>query len=389
MESLVSRISSQRPACEMDYHHHYRAIENQHRLLLDAAERINSSSGDAGSGEDSTRARGSQARAGTPSRMIRAYSFDRGTQARRREGSAERKAKANVPGELKALKKLNHRPFSPSPSSSSSFSSLQPARSSKIISKTGRSTQDTSERQDVAGRQLAGDGGTAMKDPSSICELTGSRTVLRAKGELDRAVPDTQPSGTRPASRHGSLWSDAKRDALDAVSFSGETNLNSTFSSSCDFYPGGHEEPESPRHATREDLKLAIRPDSQSTTAGGDHVTNDSNQNDWDSTYNDLDFPQNGCADVEEPARGHLDPAEGTPHSVSPADQTKAVACEEVIDAKEDGRTDDSRGRNEAGEAHPTQPLTASTPVQNMCGDDGAAAATITSPKPLKVSINP
>ncbi|KAK8388128.1 hypothetical protein O3P69_020190 [Scylla paramamosain] len=372
MENLVSRISSQRPACEMDYHQHYRTIENQHRQLLDAVERINSSSGDAGSGEDSTRSRGGQARAATPPRMVRAYSFDRSTQARRREGSAERKSKAGAPGELKALKKFHHRSSSPSPSSS--FSSPQPVRSSRMISKSGRSLQDTGEGKGVSGRQVVGVKGNVMTESISKDELRGKRTLMRAKSELGRASPDIQPSGTRPPSRHGSLWSNAKQDAGDAASFSEDTNLNSTLSSSCDFYPGGHVDTESPRRATREDLKLAIRPDSQSTTAGGNHGAKDPNQNDWDSG-----------ADAEN-AAVHPDAVEAIQHSEPPGGQTDGTMGEKIT-GTEDRKIDDPGGLDETDDAHRAQTVATSTPVQNIGEDDGATAAVTTtthSPRRLK-----
>ena len=387
MENLVSQISSQRPACEMDYHQHYRTIENQHRLLLDAAEKVNSSSGDAGSWDDSTHVRGSQARAVTPPKMVRAYSFDRGIQARRREGSAERKAKPGVPGELKTLKKLHHRTPSPSPSSSS-FSSPQPVRSSKIISKAGRATQDINGRQNISGRQLVGVGRTALTESTSKCELAGSYTVLRAKSELDRVSPDTQPFGTCPASHPGSLWSNNKQDALDAASFSGEMNLNSTFSSSCDFYPEGHEEAESPHQASRQDLKLEIRPGSQSTIAGGDHDTNHPNVNGWDSRFNNLDFPQNGGAYIKH-SGVYLDTAEGAPQTLPLVDQTKAVVHKKVIDTDKDRIIDNPSNLDEAEDAHRTQAVMTSTHVQSVREDDIAANINVTSPKPLKVSINP
>ncbi|MPC13780.1 hypothetical protein E2C01_006524 [Portunus trituberculatus] len=371
MESLVSRISSQRPACEMDYHQHYRTIENQHRQLLDAVERINSSSGDAGSGEDSTRSRGTQVRAATPPRMVRAHSFDRSTQARRREGSAER-TKAGASGELKALKKFHHRSSSPSPSSS--FSSPQPARSSRIISKSGRLLQDTGEGKGVAGRQAMGLKSTAMTESISKDESRGKRGLLRAKSELGRASPDIRPSGTRPPSCHGSLWSNVRQDAADAASFSEDTNLNSTLSSSCDFYPGDHIEAESPRRATREDLKLAIRPDSQSTTAEGSHGAKDPNQNDWDS-YNDLDFPQNSAVDAEDAAI-YSGAVAGTKHSEPPDSKAEVTVGEKITNAGEDRKIDDPGGVDETDDVHRAQALATPTPVQHTGEDDTAAVAT-------------
>ncbi|KAG0730355.1 Enkurin domain-containing protein 1 [Chionoecetes opilio] len=377
MDSLVSRISSQRPACEKDYHQHYRSIENQHRQLLDATERINSSSGDGASCEDTTRTKGGQARAGTPPKMIRSYSFDRGTHGRRREGSVERKAKAGVPGELKALKKLNHRPSSPSPSSSS-FSSPQPARrSSRNVTKTGRLTQDTSGGQDVAVRQLTWGGKNAMTEPTNKSKLTRSGAVQRAKNAVDQASNDTQPTRTNPTSRPESPWTDAKQDAHDIASCSGETNLNSSFSSNCDFYPEGHEEPESPRLANREDLKLVIRPDSQSTTR--EHGTNDPNQEHWDSSFNNLDFPLNSEGDIEEPA-GHLDSAERIQHSSTPYEQTEAAEHEGVFVSRLNGRIDDSGGRDGGDSSHTPTTVTSSV----LCEEDGAAASTATSTKSWK-----
>ncbi|XP_050733633.1 uncharacterized protein LOC127007092 isoform X2 [Eriocheir sinensis] len=357
MENLVSRISSQRPACEMDYHQHYRAIENQHRLLLDAAERINSSSGEGasgGSGGDSTRGRGSQAWPGTPQKMVRAYSFDRGTSARRRDGSTERKAKT---GELKALRKLNHRPPSPSPSSSSSFFSPQLGRRfSKAAPKPGAPVQNASA-DSLSGKQPVGGVGSTGTELLSRGEVTGSRGVLRGTSARSRGSANTQHSDTRPASRPGSKW---RKDAEDNASLLEETNLNSTFSSSCDFYPAGHhEEPESPRHATQDNLKLAIRPDSQNSMADGDQQTNNPNRNDWSLTYHD-----------------------GTQNSTSPREQTEATEREDGLHAEEEGRTDRHTGRNENGDVCYTQLLGPLPPVQGIRGHEDATITTPTIASP-------
>lgn len=362
MDNLVSRISSQRPACEMDYHQHYRAIENQHRLLLDAAERINSSSGEGasgGSGGDTTRGRGNQqTRPGTPQKMVRAYSFDRGTSARQRDGSTERKVKIE---ELKTLRKLNHRPSSPSPSSSSSFFSPQVGRRfSKAASKSGGSVQNVNA-DCSSGKQPVGDVRSARTELSDRGEVIGSRRVLRGASACNRGSAITQHSDTRPASRPGSRWSEDKHGAEDSASLLEETNLNSSFSSSCDFYPGGHhEETESPRHATQ-DLKLVIRPDSQNSTADGDQQVNDPNRNHWDSTYM-------------------------TQNSTSPRDQTESTERENGLRAEDEGRTDIPGSRNESEVCY-TQPLACLPPVHGTQGnDDAATPRTSACPRHLRVS---
>lgn len=367
MENLVSRITSQRPACEVDYHQHYRAIENQHRLLLDAAERINSSSGEGasgGSGGDSTRGRGSQAWPGTPQKMVRAYSFDRGTSARRRDGSTERKV---TTGELKSLRKLNHRPPSPSPSSSSSFFSPQLGRRfSKAVAESSGSIQNASVNS-LSGKQPVGGVESTRTEISSRGEVTGSSGILRGTSARSRGSTNTQHSNNRPASRSGSRWSEDKNDAEDNAFLLEETNLNSTFSS-CDFYPSGHhEEPESPRHATEDNLKLAIRPDSQSSMADGDHQTNDPNRNDWSSTYHDE-----------------------TQNSTSVIQQTKAAEREDGHHAQKKGRTDRHTDRNENGDVGYTQLLGPLPPVQSTRGHEDATSTTpaIASPSHRRVSTN-
>ncbi|KAK7066135.1 Enkurin domain-containing protein 1 [Halocaridina rubra] len=253
MDTLMSKIKSQKPACEIEYNTHYKAIESQHRLLLDNADVLSLyGSSDAGlqNGHDSHRAPKKSAancKNAKTMKVVRSQSFDKDLSGKRMEtvdkssrfDSARNKNSNSVPNQAQSpfiKKKL-----------SKSVSNLNPESIRKSLEENWKSEFET-RRKSREMQESPHYGYTCSTDRNQVhSEVPRPNTISSPQGE-------TSPL---PYSCNNS-----ERECMPSSEIQNiNANFNATVSSSCDL---NYSEQDQSCDTRPEELLLNIPCESQS-----------------------------------------------------------------------------------------------------------------------------
>ncbi|XP_068201331.1 uncharacterized protein [Palaemon carinicauda] len=231
MDSLMSRIKSQKPACEIDYNTHYKSIENQHRMLLDSTDMLSLyGSGDGGVHNDSDTHRSAKnTHSGNP-KMARAHSFDKDL-AVRKSGSGSRKSKRLHSAADKNVKNVNI------PSSPLIKKKLSQSIGNLGSHNTNASMLKNAGCEQISDRTLGENWKTQLEGSDNVYEneRPHNNRFERSKSNLERVKRHSGDSYVHETARseEGSEHIEFEKTSSRAPS-PGDTNLDATVLSICD-----------------------------------------------------------------------------------------------------------------------------------------------------------
>lgn len=276
MGHLMTKIRNQKPACELDYNVHYKAIENQHKMLLDNSDRLSlyGSSDESLPGEthrSTAKSRGFVNSGPTNSRMLRAHSFDRDLLNSKGGSIAVKGIKANTSSKNKSKNDMMH-PSSPQLNRRFSKSNRNLAQNNADSSADtlNRVASINSTDKGIMTRGLNSSSQSPQKNRlpygqpvhRSNSNIERPSTVVSMENNLGPSLTSSPRTPLVDVRATCDELGDVKVP-LEMKASSGNLNLSTTVSSSCDI-EFSHEDQSGEHETLVEGLRLNLRSDSQS-----------------------------------------------------------------------------------------------------------------------------
>ncbi|XP_066975749.1 uncharacterized protein [Macrobrachium rosenbergii] len=259
MDSLMSRIKSQKPACEIDYNTHYKSIENQHRMLLDSSDMLSLyGSGDGGVHNDSDTHRSAKNNNSGNSRMARTRSFDKDLASKKSVSGTNKSKRLHSAADKNNLKKVNL------PSSPLIKKKLSQSIGNLGCNSTNSSVLKSAGCEQITNRTLKENWKTGLEGQGKVQENDRPRTdrFERSRSNLERVKHYSGDSYVQETARSEEEveCNDFGNTSFRAPS-PGDTNLDATVLSSCDLNFPEHDQSYDVRP---EELQLNVLSESQS-----------------------------------------------------------------------------------------------------------------------------